>query len=107
MLRYSRCFYGQGDLVRALKSEGRPNLEVQAAIAELKKRKTVLEKKEKELIPEEAKIDRAKLDDTLKRRFFYAPAFSIYGGMLQHNTHTHTPSVHPSIHPYCIYVTCH
>lgn len=49
-------------------------------MAELKKRKTALEKKEKELIPREGKIDRAKLEDTLKRRYFYAPAFSIYGG---------------------------
>ena len=63
-----------------MKTEGRPNLEVQAAVAELKKRKTALEKKEKELIPQEGKIDRAKLEDTLKRRYFYAPAFSIYGG---------------------------
>ena len=63
----------QGDLVRTIKAEGRPNLEVQAAVAELKKRKSALEKKEKELIPVEGKIDRAKLEDTLKRRFFYAP----------------------------------
>ena len=63
-----------------MKTDGRPNLEVQAAVAELKKRKTALEKKEKELVPKEGKIDRAKLEDTLKRRFFYALSFSIYGG---------------------------
>ena len=64
-----------------MKTDGRPNLEIQATVAELKKRKTALEKKEKELVPKEGKIDRAKLEDTLKRRFFYAPAFSIYGGV--------------------------
>ena len=70
-----------------MKADGRPNLEVQAAVAELKKRKSALEKKEKELAPREGLIDRAKLEDTLKRRFFYAPAFSIYGGKLI-NIHT-------------------
>ena len=64
-----------------MKTDGRPNLEIQGAVSELKKRKTALEKKEKELIPKEGKIDRAKLEDTLKRRFFYAPSFSIYGGI--------------------------
>ena len=66
-----------------MKSEGRPSLDLQPAIAELKKRKAVLEKKEKELAPPEDKMDRAKLEDTLKRRFFYAPGFSIYGGRPQ------------------------
>lgn len=68
--------------MRALKADGRTNLEVQSAVAELKKRKSTLERREKELAPREGKTDRAKLEDTLKRRFFYAPSFSIYGGMM-------------------------
>jgi glycyl-tRNA synthetase len=34
-----------------------------------------------ELIPKEEKIDRAKMEDLLKRRFFYDQSFAIYGGM--------------------------
>lgn len=78
---FRRAVKEQADLVRSMKADGRPNLEVQAAVAELKKRKSALDKKEKELAPKEDQIDRAKLEDTLKRRFFYAPAFSIYGGV--------------------------
>ena len=66
-------------MVRHLKASGRPNLEVTEAIAELKSRKKALEQKEKELAPRE-KFNRAALEDLLKRRFFYAPSFSIYGG---------------------------
>ena len=34
-----------------------------------------------ELMPKEDKIDRAKLEDLLKRRFFYDQSFAIYGGV--------------------------
>ena len=37
---------------------------------------------EKELAPKQEKFDRAKLEDLLKRRFFFVPAFEIYGGWL-------------------------
>ena len=67
--------------MRRLKEEGRPKLEVQAAVAELKARKKALEQREIQLTPKEEKFDRSKLDDLLKRRFFYTPSFSIYGGM--------------------------
>lgn len=66
--------------MRRLKAESRPKLEVAEALAELKIKKKALEQKEKELAPKEKKFDRAGLEDLLKRRFFYAPAFSIYGG---------------------------
>lgn len=34
-----------------------------------------------ELLPKDAKIDRAKMEDLLKRRFFYDQSFAIYGGV--------------------------
>ena len=49
-------------------------------MALLKEKKKALEKKEKELTSKEAQFDRAGLEGLAKRRFFYAPAFSIYGG---------------------------
>ena len=70
----------QGDLVRQLKADNRPKLEIQEAVAELKVRKKALEKKEKEVAPKEKVFDRSGLETLLKRRFFYAPAFAIYGG---------------------------
>jgi glycyl-tRNA synthetase len=33
------------------------------------------------LLPKDSKIDRAKMDDLLKRRFFYDQSFAIYGGV--------------------------
>ena len=36
--------------------------------------------KEKELAPKQEKFDKAKLEDLLKRRFFFVPSFEIYGG---------------------------
>ena len=51
-------------------------------MALLKEKKKALEKREKELAPKETQFDRAGLEGLAKRRFFYAPAFSIYGGGL-------------------------
>ncbi len=67
-------------MVRRLKSESAPKLEIQAAVAQLKARKKALEKCEAELIPKEKVFDRNGLEDLLKRRFFYAQSFAIYGG---------------------------
>ena len=50
----------QGDLVRQLKSDGKPELEVKKAVAELKSRKKVLEDKEVTLRPVQATFDRTK-----------------------------------------------
>ena len=32
------------------------------------------------MAPKDEKFDRGKLEDLLKRRFFYVPSFEIYGG---------------------------
>jgi len=71
----------QGDLVRQLKADKVPELEVKKAVAELKTRKKVLEDMELSLQPVQAKFDRTKMEDTLKRRFFYDQSFAIYGGV--------------------------
>ncbi|KAK2570478.1 Glycine--tRNA ligase [Acropora cervicornis] len=71
----------QGDLLKKLKSENAPPPDIEVAIKELKVRKKTLENKEKELAPKEEKFDRSKLEDLLKRRFFFVPAFEIYGGV--------------------------
>jgi glycyl-tRNA synthetase len=54
---------------------------VKKAIAELKVRKKILEDRELELVPQVASFDRAKMEDLLKRRFFYDQSFAIYGGI--------------------------
>uniref|UniRef100_A0A8C3SXL8 Glycine--tRNA ligase n=1 Tax=Chelydra serpentina TaxID=8475 RepID=A0A8C3SXL8_CHESE len=51
------------------------------AVAELKARKRILEAKELALQPKDDIVDRSKMEDTLKRRFFYDQAFAIYGGV--------------------------
>nr|XP_019581752.1 PREDICTED: glycine--tRNA ligase [Rhinolophus sinicus] len=71
----------QGDLVRKLKEDKAPQVDVDKAVAELKARKKVLEAKELALQPKDDIVDRAKMEDTLKRRFFYDQAFAIYGGV--------------------------
>ena len=63
-----------------MKSEGRPTQELQPVIAKLKEKKAELVKRENELTPPEEKLDRPKLEDLLKRRYFYTLAFSLYGG---------------------------
>ncbi|NWW54354.1 GARS ligase, partial [Pedionomus torquatus] len=70
-----------GELVRKLKEEKAPQADIDRAVAELKARKRVLEAKELALQPKDDIVDRAKMEDTLKRRFFYDQAFSIYGGV--------------------------
>lgn len=71
----------QGDKVRTLKTEKAPENDVKKAVAELKARKKVLEDKELALRPTQTKFDRTKMEDTLKRRFFYDQSFAIYGGV--------------------------
>ncbi|XP_063063524.1 glycine--tRNA ligase [Engraulis encrasicolus] len=71
----------QGDLVRQMKTDGAPDVDVAKAVAELKARKRTLEAKELSLQPKDDIVDRTKLEDTLRRRFFYDQAFSIYGGV--------------------------
>ncbi|CAM4522975.1 unnamed protein product [Lepidochelys olivacea] len=71
----------QGELVRKLKEEKAPQVDVDRAVAELKARKRILEAKELALQPKDDIVDRTKMEDTLKRRFFYDQAFAIYGGV--------------------------
>ncbi|KRT81374.1 tRNA synthetase [Oryctes borbonicus] len=71
----------QGDIVRQLKANGAPDLDVKHAVAELKLRKKILEDKELSLAPASVTFDRAKMEDLLKRRFFYDQSFAIYGGI--------------------------
>ncbi|KAI6196459.1 Diadenosine tetraphosphate synthetase [Aphelenchoides besseyi] len=70
-----------GDLVRHLKTSGAAKNEVDRAVHELKARKKQLADKELELAPKEIFVDRIKLEDLLKRRFFYDQSFAIYGGV--------------------------
>ncbi|KAJ0180902.1 hypothetical protein K1T71_002987 [Dendrolimus kikuchii] len=71
----------QGDLVRKLKEEKAPEIDIKKAVAELKTRKKILEDKELSLAPTEELFDRAKMEDLIKRRFFYDQSFAIYGGI--------------------------
>ncbi|KAH8371995.1 hypothetical protein KR093_009643 [Drosophila rubida] len=71
----------QGNLVRELKAKGAPELDVKKAVAELKARKKLLEDKELALTPSVVSFDRARMEDLLKRRFFYDQSFAIYGGI--------------------------
>ncbi|XP_074478350.1 glycine--tRNA ligase [Sebastes fasciatus] len=71
----------QGDLVHQLKEKSATEQEVSRAVAELKARKKILEAKELALQPKDETVDRVKMEDTLKRRFFYDQAFAIYGGV--------------------------
>ncbi|XP_058986336.1 glycine--tRNA ligase [Musca domestica] len=71
----------QGNLVRELKANGAAEIDVKKAVAELKLRKKILEDKELELTPTVVTFDRSKMEDLLKRRFFYDQSFAIYGGI--------------------------
>ena len=66
--------------MRNLKANGAPELDVKKAVAELKIRKKTLEDKELLLAPSVATFDRAKMEDLLRRRFFFDQSFAIYGG---------------------------
>ncbi|KAF1760274.1 hypothetical protein GCK72_008520 [Caenorhabditis remanei] len=70
-----------GDLIRDLKAKGAPKIDIDKAVVELKARKRRLEETEIALAPKEASFDRLKLEDLLKRRFFYDQSFAIYGGV--------------------------
>ncbi|KPM11716.1 glycine-tRNA ligase-like protein [Sarcoptes scabiei] len=70
-----------GNLVRQLKSSNAPELDVKRAVNELKVRKKILEDKILELAPPDAGFKRAKMEDLIKRRFFFDNSFAIYGGI--------------------------
>ncbi|CAD5211148.1 unnamed protein product [Bursaphelenchus okinawaensis] len=70
-----------GDKVRQLKLDKADENDIKRVVNELKARKKVLEDKELELAPKAPSFDRVKLEDLLKRRFFYDQSFAIYGGI--------------------------
>uniref|UniRef100_A0A0N5BT84 Glycine--tRNA ligase n=1 Tax=Strongyloides papillosus TaxID=174720 RepID=A0A0N5BT84_STREA len=69
------------DIIRNLKASNAPQNDIAKAVVELKARKKKLEEAEIELMPKDAAFDRPKLEDLLKRRFFYDQSFAIYGGV--------------------------
>ncbi|CEF67770.1 Glycine--tRNA ligase [Strongyloides ratti] len=69
------------DIIRELKANNAPQNDIAKAVVELKARKKKLEDTEIELMPKDAAFDRPKLEDLLKRRFFYDQSFAIYGGV--------------------------
>jgi glycyl-tRNA synthetase len=71
----------QGEIVKNLKTANANDIDVARAVSELKARKNALDNKIEELQPKEDKIDRGKLEDLLKRRFFFDQSFAIYGGV--------------------------
>lgn len=71
----------QGDLVRSLKEKNAPQVDIDAAVRALKDKKRNLATKEASLVPKESFVDKTRLEDVLKRRFFYDLSFSIYGGV--------------------------
>lgn len=71
----------QGDLVRNLKEKLAPQSDIDAAVRLLKEKKRILETKEASLVPKDSFVNRSRLEDTLKRRFFFDTSFSIYGGI--------------------------
>lgn len=71
----------QGDIVRKLKDENAPKADVDTAVRILKDKKKALELKEASLVPKESFVDKSRLEDVLKQRFFYDLSFSIYGGV--------------------------
>jgi len=69
-------------VVRKLKEMGEGELEVKKAVLELKARKKILEDKELALSQKDDDFDRGRMEDLLKRRFFYDQSFAIYGGIV-------------------------
>ncbi|XP_064084911.1 glycine--tRNA ligase-like isoform X1 [Macrobrachium nipponense] len=70
----------QGDLIRQMKTDGAPEMDVKKLVQELKSRKKELEDMTLKLYPQDF-FDRAKMNDLIKRRFFYDNSFAIYGGI--------------------------
>ncbi|XP_070550171.1 glycine--tRNA ligase-like [Ptychodera flava] len=71
----------QGNLVRKMKEEKAAEVDIKKAVVELKARRKALEDKELAFQAKEEKFDRLKMEDLLKRRFFYDNSFAIYGGV--------------------------
>ncbi|XP_042856861.1 glycine--tRNA ligase-like isoform X2 [Penaeus japonicus] len=70
----------QGDKVRKMKADGATEIDIKREVQELKARKKELEDTILKLSPPDT-FDRAKMNDLIKRRFFYDNSFAIYGGI--------------------------
>lgn len=82
------AIHKQGDHIRHLKSTGATKEQLGPEIDRLNllkeekvKREAEKGEPEAEKVPEPAKFDRSALESVLLKRFFYAPAFGIYGGV--------------------------
>ncbi|CAG0893172.1 unnamed protein product [Cyprideis torosa] len=71
----------KGELVRKLKETGAPDLDILSAVQELKHRKKALEEEIAKVAPKEPEFNRVKMEELLKRRFFFMQSFAIYGGV--------------------------
>ena len=58
-------------MVREMKAAKAPEIDVKAAVSELKKRKKALQDKENELTADDIKIDRNAFETCLKKRFIF------------------------------------
>ena len=58
-------------MVRDMKAAKAPEIDVKAAVSELKKRKKALQDKENELTADDIKIDRNAFETCLKKRFIF------------------------------------
>uniref|UniRef100_A0A7S1JBR2 glycine--tRNA ligase n=2 Tax=Eutreptiella gymnastica TaxID=73025 RepID=A0A7S1JBR2_9EUGL len=73
-----------GDTVKALKEAKASKAEIDAAVKELKRAKTAMDAITKAIAAQNANpfdANRDGLESLCKRRFFYRPAFEIYGGV--------------------------
>jgi hypothetical protein len=77
-----------GAEIKKLKAEGTPKDQLTEHISKLTTLKARLQTVEAEQLKSspqhaQAKFDRVSLEELLKKRFFYAPSFQIYGGNLR------------------------
>jgi glycyl-tRNA synthetase len=82
----------QADKVRKFKTEKAAKADIESAVEELKKLKTQQTKLQPPPVVNKEKQLRAGLEDLLIRRFFYVPAFEIYGNKTRtswRNFHSH------------------
>lgn len=64
-----------------MKEAKESDIDIKKAVVELKAKKKLLEDRELELSKKEESFDRVRMEDLLKRRFFYDQSFAIYGGI--------------------------
>eukprot|EP00030_Apusomonadida_sp_AF-17_P000326 a162_583.p1 GENE.a162_583~~a162_583.p1 ORF type:complete len:690 (-),score=383.28 a162_583:22-2067(-) len=81
LIQAQRQLAEKAETVRSLKESGASKDVLQPHLDELKQLKKLVDRLVPDMSAEERlQIDRAALEDTCKRKFFYVPAFEIYGG---------------------------